>query len=272
MKVALYTIETLSNLHAGSGDINFGVIDNEVQRDPVSELPVINSSSLKGAFREAFDIDGSKALTEYIFGPDNDSNDSHRTGAYSFFEAQLLSRPVRSNVKAWFSATSPSAIGSFLDMLEDFDIEIDEQAKRQLDELRRLSPAQGRPMIFEAIPNAILEDMETVTNTLDLSAAKSFLGSDIALFNDEDFKKLDLPVIARNSLDNGVSVNLWYEEVVPKKSRFFFCIGKPENIAEADAKKIEGLSNRFDDETQIVQFGANKSIGYGFCKVTKVSR
>ncbi len=54
MKTELYTIETLSNLHVGAGDINFGVIDNQVQRDSVTNLPNINSSSLKGAFREHF--------------------------------------------------------------------------------------------------------------------------------------------------------------------------------------------------------------------------
>jgi CRISPR-associated protein Cmr4 len=56
MKTTLYKINTLSNLHVGSGDINFNVIDNQVQRDPVTNLPNINSSSLKGAFREVVDL------------------------------------------------------------------------------------------------------------------------------------------------------------------------------------------------------------------------
>ncbi len=59
MKTELYKIITLSNLHVGCGDINFDVIDNQVQRDPITQLPNINSSSLKGAFREHFTKDGS---------------------------------------------------------------------------------------------------------------------------------------------------------------------------------------------------------------------
>lgn len=49
-----YIIKTKTNLHAGSGDTNFGVVDNEVQRDSITNLPVINSSSLKGAVRDHF--------------------------------------------------------------------------------------------------------------------------------------------------------------------------------------------------------------------------
>jgi CRISPR-associated protein Cmr4 len=42
-----YIIKTKTNLHVGSGDINFGIVDNEVQRDTITNLPVINASSLK---------------------------------------------------------------------------------------------------------------------------------------------------------------------------------------------------------------------------------
>ena len=62
MKTELYKITTLSNLHVGSGDINFDVIDNQVQRDSITNLPNINSSSLKGAFREHFSGDGNRLL------------------------------------------------------------------------------------------------------------------------------------------------------------------------------------------------------------------
>jgi CRISPR-associated protein Cmr4 len=273
MKTELYKIETLSNLHVGSGDINFDVIDNQVQRDAITTLPNINSSSLKGAFREAFEKEGTKALVEYIFGPENTSNDSHRTGAYSFFEAQLLSRPVRSNAKAYFSATSPMAIKTFLETIENFSIEFDTQLKEILEKFSKLQPKKDTPFIFEKGMNVILEDEKAFYNEFDTSKLQSLLGTDIALFNDEDFKSLDLPVLSRNALDeDGISTNLWYEEVVPKKSVFFFVLAKPTNIADADAKKIAGLQNRFEEESMRLQIGANKSIGYGFCKVERVSK
>ena len=127
MKTELYKITTLSNLHVGAGDINFDVIDNQVQRDSITKLPNINSSSLKGAFREHFSKEGEfqSNMVKYIFGPDNKSNDSHQTGAYSFFEAQLLSRPVRSSHKAFFNATSPKVLKSLLETIENFGINFD---------------------------------------------------------------------------------------------------------------------------------------------------
>lgn len=273
MKTELYKIHTLSNLHVGSGDINFDVIDNQVQRDAISNLPNINSSSLKGAFREAFSVKGENPslMVKYIFGGTNDE-DSHAGGAYSFFEAQLLTRPVRSNVKSYFNATSPAVIKNFLETLDNFDIKFDETIKSELKKFSLLKPQKNKPIIFENLTNAILEDDEAVSDNFDISKIKEFLGFDLALFDDSDFTALSLPVLARNYLVDGVSKNLWYEEVVPKKTQFFFCIVKPTNIDEKDKKqKIDGFENRFNKEGSKIQIGANKSIGYGFTKVTKVS-
>ena len=268
MKRELYTITTLSNMHVGSGDINFDIIDNQVQRDAITNLPTIHSSSLKGAFREA---SGENQYSKYIFGPDNKDNDSHQTGAFHFFEASLLTRPVRSNKKAYYNATSVGVIKSFLTLLDDFSIDFDETLKSSLLELTKQKVAKGKPCIFEALDGVILEDHETQKSNYDTTSLESFLGSDLALFDDEDFKNLELPVLARNYLVNGESKNLWYEEVVPKKSKFYFVVAKPTNLDDADAKEnLDAYEKRFDKEC-MVQFGANKSIGYGLSKVKKVS-
>jgi CRISPR-associated protein Cmr4 len=274
MKTELYKITTLSNLHVGSGDINFDVIDNQVQRDAITNMPNINSSSLKGAFREHFSNDENESnMVKYIFGPENNSNDSHQTGAYSFFEGQLLTRPVRSNVKSYFNATSKVIVKNLLQSIEDFEIDFDSEIKIELEKLLKIDVKKGSPVIFENINNAYLEDVRAVSNTLDISKLKEFLGEDLALFDDAEFAELDLPVLARNALKDGVSQNLWYEEVVPKKSTFFFCLGKPENIDPKDYdQKIKGFESRFTKEGSKLQIGANKSIGYGFTKVQKVSR
>jgi len=268
MRVDLYKIECLTNMHVGSGDINFDIVDNQVQRDAITNLPNINSSSLKGAFREYFSSkDDTKNLVEYIFGPENTDNDSHKTGAYSFFEANILTRPVRSNKKAYFNATSPEVLNNLLQMCDTFSIDLD--TKEALETLAKLNPL--KPIIFEDIKGVILEDKEAEYKKVDTSSLKELLGEDLALFSDDEFKKLDLPVLARNQLENGESKNLWYEEIVPKKSKFYFFIAKPTNIEEKDKQeKIDGFDRRFENEGDIVQIGANKSIGYGFCKVEVV--
>jgi CRISPR-associated protein Cmr4 len=126
-------------------------------------------------------------------------------------------------------------------------------------------------LLFESIEGVVLEDHEAQYSSFDTSGLHGLLGKDLVLFSDEDFKDLDLPVLARNSLENGVSQNLWYEEVVPKRSRFYFVVAKPTHLDPADAKEnLEAYSKKFDAMDR-VQFGANKSIGYGLSKVEKVS-
>ena len=274
MKFELYKIETLTNLHVGSGDTNMDIVDNQVQKDPIEQLPNINSSSLKGAFREHFEnLGDSKILIDYIFGPDNDNENNHQSGAYSFLEAQLLTRPVRSNNKPYYSATSPETIKKLLDTIEELNIEFDDELKEALEALSNLNPSVGEPLIFDNFQNTILEDLEAANSNHNVDSLKEFLGENLALFNHKDFKELELPVIARNKLDNGKSVNLWYEEIVPKKSTFFFAIGKPQNIDPNDyEKKIKGFESRFNKDGHQIQIGANKSIGYGICNIQKVSK
>lgn len=268
----LYTIKTLSNLHVGSGDINFDLVDNQVQRDEITNFPCINSSSLKGAFREHFSKEeNTKGMVKYIFGPDNSSNDSHQTGAYSFFEAQLLTRAVRSNKKAYLNATTSSIIKDFLSTVNNFSIDFDMELRDSLEDFSQLSVEDTKPLIFENIEDLIVEDEKAIYHNFDMNIIETFLGKDITLLSENDFKNLELPIIARNQLENGESKNLWYEEVVPKKSTFYFCIAKPSNVDEKDYKeKIKGFDNRFENEGEIVQIGANRSIGYGFCKIKKV--
>jgi CRISPR-associated protein Cmr4 len=271
MKTELYTITTLTNMHVGSGDINFDVIDKQVQRDVITNLPVIHSSSLKGAFRENFKKDTN--MVKYIFGPENSDNSSHQTGAFSFFEAQLLTRPVRSNVKSHFNATSPSVIKALLEMIDIFDIDFDKEFISALDKFSKLPVQSEKPLIFEDISDVILEDFEATYDPFDTTLLKEFLGDDLALFDDGDFKKLDLPVLARNYLVDSVSENLWYEEIVPKQSKFFFSIAKPTNLDDQDKQeKLDSFENMFENNTRLVQFGANKSIGYGYSRVKKESK
>ena len=41
MKSIVYILETITNLHVGNGDINYNIIDNEVEKD-LNGYPIIN--------------------------------------------------------------------------------------------------------------------------------------------------------------------------------------------------------------------------------------
>ncbi len=73
-----------------------------------------------------------------------------------------------------------------------------------------------------------------------------------------DFNDFDLPVIARNCLDNGISKNLWYEEVVPHDSVFYTFILTPDKEMKLSLDEI-------------IQIGGHGSIGCGFTKFTKLN-
>lgn len=83
-------LECLTNLHMGNGDVNFNIIDNEVERDAVTEYPTINSSGVKGALREYLQCKGNDELVD-IFGGEGDG----QSGKIKFLSANMLAIPMR---------------------------------------------------------------------------------------------------------------------------------------------------------------------------------
>lgn len=85
---------------------------------------------------------------------------------------------------------------------------------------------------------------------------------DAAVATTDEFEKLcnddNLPIIARNCLENGESVNLWYEQVLPAQSVLATIF---QTNGENDLDCLDG---------KIVQIGANATIGYGYCKFIKL--
>ena len=57
MAAIIVNLECMTNMHVGNGDVNYNIIDNEVEKDPVTGYPTINASGVKGALREFFNGD-----------------------------------------------------------------------------------------------------------------------------------------------------------------------------------------------------------------------
>ncbi|SEJ81857.1 CRISPR-associated protein, Cmr4 family [Cyclobacterium xiamenense] len=260
----IYAIKCLTNLHVGSGQTNFGVVDNLVQRDVNTNLPTIHSSSLKGALREFFshawpDTEDPGENGQWKFLPV--FGDQNKPGQWQFLSADLVSRPVRSNVSPYFNATSPTVIRKLIEKMNDFRIAV----PNELENLAGLEVSQGRPLVFErAFDNAIIEESDWLARSTENSRKLSLspmildlLGANLLLMHPDDFQQLEFPVIARNQLDNGESKNLWYEEVVPYDSRFASFIIQSEECRNEFDKALEGF----------VQIGANASVGYGLCSM-----
>lgn len=222
MTTYVFTIRTLTNLHVGAGDAGgYGVVDKLVQRDTASNLPTIHASGIKGALREYFTV-------ENPLDPDKEKNKAIIVKIFGSDPKDRDEDKVQRGEYRFFSADL-IALPRPKDAAPHFEVVV-EQANTQAI-VAKLAELNAR--------NLSISVQGSVTGNL----------KDLA---DE------LPVIARNYLDNGISKNLWYEEVVPRESVFVACFQAPDDIL---AKGLDG---------KVVQLGGNATVGYGFCLFTKI--
>ncbi len=252
-----YLIKCQTNLHVGSGDNNYGVIDKQVQRDSISLAPIIHASGIKGAFREYFDkslrwgetTEGNEKLT-ILFGSDKTAKENLKQGSLRFFEAHLLSIPVRGkDNEPFYRATSCEIVNAFNSSATTLGMK---------DIMIILPTAQNTNAHTEYADSSLLGDIPYV--------GEKAVKMEHSMMNDEVFRHL--PIIARNCLENGQSENLWYEEVVPRESCFYFFIAVPNNM-----DSIVNYDNDFNNNVhdRIIQIGANATVGYGYCKILKIA-
>lgn len=219
MKTQVYQIRAITNLHPGSGDADYGIVDKLVQRDPTTSYPTIHMSSAKGALRQYFEENEIAGVTEMFGSEPKAPSDKVQQGKLRFISAELLAFPRPSEQNGGQSAYDlcyvPQLLGEWIDKVGLFDAKI------------------------------------TINDTdwkdIDLAA----------------FKELteELPVIARNQLDNGESKNLWYEEFVPRETIFGMVIQGEKDLLEKFDAAVNG---------KVIQIGGNATVGYGYCLFTSI--
>lgn len=187
MATHLWLITAKTNLHVGNENTaGTGIVDKAVQRDALTGLPCINSSSLKGAINEwcTSHVKMSSADRKMIFGSvkDGSPNDSQK-GQARFFDAKLLYMPKQCDDVPYRLATRAEAVAEIVDRAKMLELDVTED---------------------------MLKERVSAPGFLELAC--------------RDFSKLcddeHLPIIARNKLDNGTSENLWYEQVIPAETVF----------------------------------------------------
>ncbi len=291
-KVAVFTITAKTNLHVGSGSQNYGIIDNLVQRDPLTGFPCIYSSSLKGAIREYFRhyLKMDKTWTDelsrkfllHVFGFDrNDAIENEenvtessvtadvkqQSAKYRFLQADLLSIPVRSDRRLFYRTTCPYLLQNLKKSLDLYRYPLGTGYSSVLSLVTDAFLGNEKAIQFDSYPS-ILEEADIVAVSKqainNLAQLNSIAGKELAIAKDVEFAELvsdfHLPVIARNNLTDGRSSNLWYEQVLPAETRFWFGVLYPDSDSEIEKFRTIVQSHP-------VQIGANASIGYGFCSI-----
>ena len=265
MNMSVYKLECLTNMHVGDGEANYNIVDNEVQKDIVLEVPTIHSSSVKGAFR-SFAVEQKMEANKLnkIFGIGGKQTEK---GEYKFFSGNMLARPVRVSEgnTAYVLATSPDIVLAEIELLESigFELKISDVEKKNLNAVNKIIAVKtlenGKNNTF--IKEIEGEKIEEYVEPEGFEVVTKLLGDKWVMVPHDKLKMYGLPVQARNHLEAGISTNLWYEEVVPYKSIFYVVVLMREE---------DELYRFIEEKGGIVQFGANATIGYGYCKVTKL--
>lgn len=237
----VWFITTKTNLHVGNENTSsYGLIDLAVQRNATTGLPCINSSSLKGALNE-FAAKAEPKFTSdqllLVFGSDKIKengkcrNAETQKGLYTFFDANILFLPIQDQNSLYHLETSHDVINRFRNHMALFGIQLNNNDDELKNELKTALGIQ-KEILFA-------QDSKFIDNCSDDN----------------------LPIIARNVLENGESKNLWYEQVVPAETVFYTII---------EDKGDMSLAKKVSADNAVVQIGANATIGYGYCKFTNL--
>ena len=238
----IWLITAKTNLHVGNENTsNYGLIDKAIQRDVLTGLPCINSSSLKGALNEFCCYSKmNQGKRREIFGnekqfieTETEKKQGSTKGKFIFFDAKILFLPQPIENDLYRLVTCPAVLDEFRNKMKLFGITLNENNEKLKEELKKLLHIEKEIKID--LPNEMF----------------------IELCDD-----INLPIIARNVLENGQSKNLWYEQILPSETVLYTLI---------DNKEDPELTNVLKSKNAIVQIGANATIGYGYCKFTNLN-
>ena len=247
MKSTLYWIECLTNLHVGSGEANFSVVDKEVEKD-LTGLPIIHASGIKGALRDEYARTHDADAVRSVFGDVGDGS-ADSGGTFRFLDAHMLFRPMRAA-----GGKSASVKTTIVDAIRDY-VETASAFYCGVFQMPAADDLFPDPDLRYLCTDASVRVDGEKTGAVD-GRFREILG-DPTYALAKEIDDCELPVIARNNL--GENRNLWYEEYVPHGSCFWFIVLTPDGCAAEDVIP----------DGKILQIGGNASVGYGYCRFTK---
>ena len=257
MKSFLFKIECLTNLHVGSGEANYSVVDNEVEKDPVLGCPIIHASGVKGALRDTVK---NKDQADAFFGTPETEKVKAKAGTIRVMDACMLSRPlrVRGVGRSFIQVTTPDIINHFIRQAKAFGC-----LPNNLTGIQEVAtPNNGNNAFLATVSGIRVEDEDTGVLSIDsqqLRLLKLLLGDAFALTKSLD--DFPLPVVARNKLEDKKSKNLWYEELVPHDTVFYLIL-RTENEDDLNL-----LLHYIKDG--LIQFGGNATVGCGYAHMQR---
>jgi CRISPR-associated RAMP protein, cmr4 family len=281
MNTKIFEVKCITNLHIGTSGSAYGVIKNEVEKDVVLNTPLLPASGIKGALRD-FWRQNNKKYQEKIFGSDPSEQNEGSKGKCKFLNGQMILRPMRVSLGdySYCLVTTPDLIRTMLDTFRDFGVKtyrgistnvLDKEdflknIFNEIDVVGKVYYKGGTIKEIEgySVSSYNIENSESKDVISGIFTMLSYIaqGVPVAIMKSEVFQMIDLPIVARNHLIDGKSNNLWYEELVPHQSRFYFITLWEGNDGDNIYKYI------IDEIPKIpISFGGNNSIGNGYCSI-----
>jgi CRISPR-associated protein Cmr4 len=291
-------------LHAGSGN-DMGLIDMPIQRESNTGFPKVESSSLKGSLRQAFESSSNRDAESIhrVFGFDADGLDGKElkaklentqyAGCLALTDARILLVPVKSPKGVYTWVSCPRVINRFVrdinqlaGMSNYFSFSsISPNTISDKSELVKDKSVQLENFEFSGIqPNAqVAELAEKLALILYPSDHETYwaehLKQYLVVLSDEDFSDFvnySTEVITRNKIDNTTGAasdtGLFTEEYLPCESVMYsLALFSPEFSARVDKMSAEQVKTYFvDNKPAYFQLGANASLGKGIIKLKTI--
>lgn len=284
-----YWIHCLSPLHVGSED-GAGVVDMPIQREKVTEWPIIPGSSMKGVQREFYRAKGmNESRINQLFGMSGDQDGF--AGALVITDGRILAFPVASRYGTFAYVTCPlvlkrlqrDAHAAGLDMsipdLEQFDnssgstetvwaslksvvccVNTNDETEIFLDEFAgKAIKSECFSSWATAIGEHLFED----------EPSRQLWLERVVLVTDETFQYFttmccEVTPRIRINEDTKTAANgaLWYEEYVPAEAIFYGLIWCDRVGGSFEISGRNALLKQLDQK-MVLQIGGNTSVGKG---------
>lgn len=287
------------------GEREIGVIDLTVQRDPITGIPHVRSTSIKGALRWFIEnLASNKKLQlspQKLFG---DTKNMKRVGAVNIFDAEIVLFPVVSTLGLFAYITSPKQLNHWVEKLDVLEYEAAEKLDEDLSNVigklvntnalsSQTSPLAGKkiallkgefliePQGCEELDNILKEITKTSTpikNTSPL-AGYSYIRSKVVehtvVVDDDLFREIanqGLIRIVRIALDSETKVvkgrALFYQELIPQYTLLFCLIAKTirYNTDKFITNSVDGF-RRFLEKNPLISIGGGETTGKGQIRI-----
>lgn len=301
--VLFVTVET--PLHAGTGS-ELGIVDLPIQRERHTGWPKVEASGLKGALREAINLD--KNLKNAIFGPEEGELHS---GALILTDLRILLFPVKSGKGTFAWTISPEVYSRFLrdlKALASMDMDFKNTAKELPENLTPFTVHNNTELTVKVNDKdtVLLEEYSFNVNKGDGNLAKFVEWLENHVFKNGNSRRQDLPgkicvvendvfndfvrmfteVITRTKIDPATGTvqtgALWNEEYLPSETVMYsLMMATPlmkedkEKLGELKADNPENEASKILLKTtkglpKYLFLGGNETVGKGLVSLTYI--